>query len=228
MPRKCTLPTRTKGPSPYSRPATRCRRTKSSRSASGGGAPLTPRSPVNCEVSEDGERVTFTLDNGAHYTISSTLSTPEHFWGTIYEAEWSHPESAQTCVCVVKASDFNLEETNCEDDRAEYRRPRRDFEREVSTFLSSSHRNIVNMYDYWEWNGRGYIAMKKMNGSLGDIVYDPTYRDLLDDLRSNEPILAELLRQVRPPPNFLLTQTNCPRFCQAWHICTIAISFIAT
>jgi len=52
------------------------------------------------------------------------------------------------------------------------------------------------MYNFWEWDGRGYISMKQMKGSLGDVVYDPAHQNILDDLRYNEGMLAELVRQV--------------------------------
>jgi hypothetical protein len=55
------------------------------------------------------------------------------------------------------------------------------------------------MYDYWEHEGRGFIAMKKMKGSLGDILYEPAYQHIKEVLRSNESVLAELIRQVSFP-----------------------------
>src|SRR5271170_2212226 len=81
---------------------------------------------MNCESSLDGERLTFFLRNGSTYTISPAESSPEHFWGTIYSAEWSHPESRRSCTCAIKASDFLLRQQNEKgnDSRAEYRRPR--------------------------------------------------------------------------------------------------------
>ena len=102
---------------------------------------------------------------------------------------------------MIKASDFLLRKTEQGDgdSRAEYRRPRRDYEREVQAFQTTSHRNVVEMYDFWEWEGTGYIAMKKMKGSLGDILYEPAYRPILELLRSDESILAELVRQVFIP-----------------------------
>jgi hypothetical protein len=155
-------------------------------------------SPTFCEFSPDGERLTFHLQNGTSYTISPAESSPEHFWGTIYSAEWSHPDSRHNCTCAIKASDFLLRQPATDDHRAEYRRPRIDFEREVRTFQHTKHRNVLQMYDFWEWQGRGYIAMKKLKGSLGDVLYEPAYRDILEDLRCDEPALAELVRQVSP------------------------------
>ena len=153
---------------------------------------------MNCASSPDGERLTFFLRNGSSYTISPADSSPEHFWGTIYSAEWSHPESQKDCTCAIKASDFLLRQQKEEgnDSRAEYRRPRQDYDREVRTFQATRHRNVVEMYDFWEWEGRGYIAMKKLKGSLGDVLYEPAYRSILELLRSDECILAELARQV--------------------------------
>jgi hypothetical protein len=87
-----------------------------------------------------------------------------------------------------------------EDTRKEYRRPRVDFEREVRTFQNTRHRNVLQMYDFWEWERIGYIAMKKLKGSLGDILYEPEYYHLLQGIRRDETILAELVRQVPPPP----------------------------
>jgi serine/threonine protein kinase len=140
--------------------------------------------------------MTFHLASGSSYTITPAESSPEHFWGTIYSAEWFHPDALERCTCAIKASDFLLRAGNEEDLRAEYRRPRNDFEREVRTFQNTKHPNILEMYDHWEWDGRGYIAMKKMKGSLGDVIYEPALRTLLNELRSNEAVLAELLRQV--------------------------------
>jgi len=82
--------------------------------------------------------------------------------------------------------------------RAEYRRPRRDFEREVKAFQSTEHKNVLKMYDFWESEGKGYIAMKKMKGSLGDIIYESEYQDIAEELRTNESALAELVREVTP------------------------------
>ena len=61
------------------------------------------------------------------------------------------------------------------------------------------------MYDFWEWEGRGYIAMKKMKGSLGDVLYDPAQRGILNELRSNEAVLAELVKEVFTSCNKLKT-----------------------
>jgi hypothetical protein len=154
---------------------------------------------LNCESSADGERLTFHLRNNTSYTISPAVSSPEHFWGTIYSAEWFHPHSGRISNCAIKASDFLLRQTDTDDSRAEYRRPRRDFDREVRTFQIMKHRNVLRMYDFWEWKGKGYIAMKRMKGSLGDILYESEYRDIVDVLRSNESVLAELARQVNSP-----------------------------
>jgi hypothetical protein len=154
-------------------------------------------SPTYCEFSPDGQRLTFHLQNRSSYTISPAESSPEHFWGTIYSAEWSHPDARYDCTCAIKASDFLLRQPAKDDHRAEYRRPRIDYDREVRTFQNTKHRNILQMYDFWEWEGRGYIAMKKLKGSLGDVLYERAYRDILDDLRCDEPVLAELVRQVR-------------------------------
>jgi len=177
---------------PYSRQKPRGRPSKSS---------VTPSRSVdnplmNCECSPDGERLTFVLRNGSTYTISPAESSPEHFWGTIYSAEWKHPNAREDCTCAIKASDFLLRQKEGNDSRAEYRRPRQDYEREVQAFQMTRHRNVVEMHDFWEWEGRGYIAMKKLKGSLGDVLYEPAYRRILDLLRSDECILAELLRQV--------------------------------
>src|SRR5436190_19364070 len=112
--------------------------------------PETPTTPspwidvslLNCEYSPDGKRLTFHLRNRSSYTISPANSSPEHFWGTIYSADWFHPDSAQDWTCAIKASDFLLGEGEQSNDlRAEYRRPRKDFEREVHTFQSTKHRN---------------------------------------------------------------------------------------
>jgi len=178
---------------PYSRPKPRGRPSKPSVTP-----PRTVDNPLmNCESSPDGERLTFFLRNGSTYTISPTESSPEHFWGTIYSAEWSHPDSRTDCTCAIKASDFLLRKTGVgNDSRAEYRRPRQDYDREVRTFQTTRHQNVVEMYDFWEWEGRGYIAMKKLKGSLGDVLYEPACRSILELLRSDECILAELVRQV--------------------------------
>jgi hypothetical protein len=53
------------------------------------------------------------------------------------------------------------------------------------------------MYGFWEWDGRGYIALKKMKGSLGDVLYEDAYQGIVRSLRRDESILAELARQVR-------------------------------
>lgn len=160
--------------------------------------PSTQGSSVRCEYSDDGERLTFHLQNDNSYTISPADSSPEHFWGTIYSAEWSHPRALRNCTCAIKASDFILQTSEGEDSRREYRRPRVDFEREVRTFQNTKHRNVLQMYDFWEWDGRGYIAMKKLKGSLGDILYEAEYYDLLQGIRQDETVLAELVRQVSP------------------------------
>lgn len=178
---------------PYSRQKPRGRSSKSSATQTRSvDNPL-----LNCEFSLDGERLTFFLRNGSIYTISPAESSPEHFWGTIYSAEWTHPDSREDCTCAIKASDFLLRQNEGHDSRAEYRRPRQDYDREVQTFQMTRHRNVVEMYDFWEWEGRGYIAMKKMKGSLGDILYEPAFGRILELLRSDECILAELVRQVR-------------------------------
>ena len=165
-------------------------------------SPGTSRSPdrslVNCEYSPHQEQLTFHFCNGSSYTISPADSSPEHFWGTIYSAEWCPPESRQTYTCVIKASDFLLDRRKNNDMRAEYRRPRRDFEREVKAFQSTEHKNVLKMYDFWESEGKGYIAMKKMKGSLGDIIYESEYQDIAEELRTNESALAELVREVTP------------------------------
>src|SRR5271154_834830 len=83
---------------------------------------------LTCEFSPDGERLTFHLRNQNSYTISPAESSPEHFWGTIYSAEWSHPDTLGNCTCAIKASDFLLRQYTDEDSRKEYRRPRQDFE----------------------------------------------------------------------------------------------------
>ena len=49
---------------------------------------------------------------------------------------------AQRLYCAIKASDF-VEGGG--ESRAAYRRPRRDFEREVETFLKTHHRNVFEM-----------------------------------------------------------------------------------
>lgn len=166
--------------------------------ASSAASPLIQGSPVKCEYSDDGSRLTFHLPNGNSYTISPADSSPEHFWGTIYSAEWCHPESLRQCTCAIKASDFIMQTSGEEDKRKEYRRPRVDFEREVRTFMSARHRNVLQMYDFWEWDGRGYIAMKKLKGSLGDILYEAEHYHILQGIRRDETVLAELVRQVHP------------------------------
>jgi hypothetical protein len=157
----------------------------------------TTASLVNCEYSSDGTRLTFHLGSHESYTITPADSSPEHFWGTIYSAEWRHPDHPKTCNCAIKASDFQLLQSKADDTRAEYRRPRNDFDREVRTFQSTKHRNVLQMYGFWEWDGRGYIALKKMKGSLGDVLYEDAYQDIVRSLRRDESILAELARQVR-------------------------------
>ena len=196
---RCTKP---KGkPAPYTKPKAIPTKPRSSKSRGAPPAPPAPvpsiqGSPVRCEYSDDGERLTFRLPNGNSYTISPADSSPEHFWGTIYSAEWYHPEAVRNCTCAIKASDFILQTSEGEDARKEYRRPRVDFEREVRTFQNTTHRNVLRMYDFWEWEGRGYIAMKKLKGSLGDILYEAEYYDLLQGIRRDETVLAELVRQV--------------------------------
>src|SRR5271170_1033529 len=124
LPRCATKPRK----APYSRPKAKSRPPHSSPTSS---ASLTSHqgSPVNCEYSADDKRLTFHLRNGTSYTITPAESSPEHFWGTIYSAEWFHPASGQNCTCAIKASDFLLRQKDGEDARAEYRRPRQDFER---------------------------------------------------------------------------------------------------
>src|SRR4051794_9571526 len=68
-------------------------------------------SSVQSEFSDDGERLTFHLPNGNSYTISPAESSPEHFWGIIYSAEWHRPEFMKH-TCAIKASDFILETSN--------------------------------------------------------------------------------------------------------------------
>jgi len=58
------------------------------------------------------------------------------------------------------------------------------------------------MYDYWEWDGKGYIAMKKMKGSLGDILYEQEYAFIVNSIRTHEGVFAELVKQV-PPSSYL-------------------------
>ena len=152
---------------------------------------------LNCEYSSDGNRLTFHLRSRESYTITPTDSSPEHFWGTIYSAEWRHLDHPKTCNCAIKASDFQLLQNRADDTRAEYRRPRIDFDREVRAFQSTKHRNVLRMYGFWEWDGRGYIALKKMKGSLGDVLYEDAYQDIVQSLRRDESILSELARQVR-------------------------------
>jgi hypothetical protein len=183
---------------PYSQPKRRGRPPRSSQTTITPTA-LVKASLLNCAFSPDGERLTFHLRNGSSYTISPANSSPEHFWGTIYQAEWFHPDSGRDWICAIKAYDFLLRQGKHNDSRAEYRRPRHDFDREVRTFQLTSHRNVLEMYDFWEWDGRGYIAMKKMKGSLGDVLYEPQYRETVQKLRSNESILAELVRQAFSP-----------------------------
>ena len=182
------------------------------------------RSLLNCEYSLDHEQLTFHICNGSFYTISPADSSPEHFWGTIYSAEWTPPDSGKTYTCVIKASDFLLDRRGGKEDRrAEYRRPRQDFEREVRAFQLTQHKNLLKMYDFWESDGKGYIAMKKMKGSLGDVIYECEYQDIVEELRSNESILAELVREVYNP---VVRYTNS-RFCSDWTIFTHKILFIA-
>jgi len=151
---------------------------------------------THCEYSTDGERLTFHLRSRESYTITPADSSPEHFWGTIYSAEWRHPDHPKTCNCAIKASDFQLSQSTTDDARAEYRRPRNDFDREVRAFQFTNHHNVLQMYGFWEWDGRGYIALKKMKGSLGDVLYERTYQGIVRTLRLDESILAELARQV--------------------------------
>lgn len=183
---------------PYSQPKRRGRPLRSSQ-ATITPAALVDASLLNCAFSPDQERLTFHLRNGASYTISPADSSPEHFWGTIYSAEWLYRDSGRHCICAIKASDFLLRKGQSNDLRAEYRRPRQDFDREVRTFQLTNHRNVLKMYGFWEWDGRGYIAMKKMKGSLGDILYDSAYQEIVHKLRSDECVFAELVRQVFPP-----------------------------
>jgi len=151
---------------------------------------------THCEYSADGERLTFHLRSRESYTITPAHSSPEHFWGTIYSAEWRHPAYPKMCNCAIKASDFQLSQSKTNDARAEYRRPRNDFDREVRAFQSTNHHNVLQMYGFWEWDDRGYIALKKMKGSLGDVLYERAYQDIVRALRLDETILAELARQV--------------------------------
>jgi hypothetical protein len=182
---------------PYSQPKRRGRPPRLSQTTITPTA-LVDASLLNCAFSNDGERLTFHLRNGTSYTISPADSSPEHFWGTIYSAEWFHPHSGQDWICAIKASDFLLRHRQSNDLRAEYRRPRQDFDREVRTFQLTNHRNVLEMYDFWEWEGRGYIAMKKMKGSLGDVIYESEYREIAEKLQSDEYVLAELVRQAFP------------------------------
>lgn len=156
-----------------------------------------PGFTVNCVTTPDDRCQTFHLSNGAIYTILPVQSSPEHHWGTIHAAEWNHPESKNGCLCVIKATEFLLRR-RIKGEGIEYRRPRNDFEREIRAFQMTRHRNILRMYDFWEWEGRGYISMKLMKGSLGDVVYDPAYVQILDGLRHDEAAIAELVRQVCP------------------------------
>ena len=183
---------------PYSSPKSRSRAPKKPVSS----APPTPSiesSLLHCQYTNNRDRLTFCLRNETAYTISPADVSPEHFWGTIYSAEFFHPELVHNVTCAIKASDFVLGHREGNDSRAEYRRPRQDFEREVKTFQSVKHRNVLEMYDFWEWEGKGYIAMKKMKGSLGDVLYEPAYQDIVEVLRTNESVLSELAREV----NFL-------------------------
>jgi serine/threonine protein kinase len=79
-----------------------------------------------------------------------------------------------------------------------------DFEREVATFETTGHGNVLKMYDFWEWDGSGFIAMKRMTGSVGDLVYESVYREILDALRNDERVLAELFRQVLTTTDVLM------------------------
>ena len=202
MGRSTRCATRTRK-APYSQPKRRGRPPRSSQ-ATFTSAPSVDASLLNCAISPDGERLTFYLRNRTSYTISPADSSPEHFWGTIYSAEWYHPDSGREWTCAIKASDFLLRKgQQSNDTRAEYRRPRQDFDREVRTFQLTNHPNVLEMYDFWEWDGRGYIAMKKMKGSLGDVLYESAYRDIVQKLRSDESVMAELVRQVvAPKPEF--------------------------
>jgi hypothetical protein len=181
---------------PYSRPKPRGRPPRSSQTIYRTPATSVDASLLNCESSPDGERLTFHLHNRTSYTISPAESSPEHFWGTIYSAEWFHPDSGQNWTCAIKASDFLLRQEDDNDSRAEYRRPRQDFDREVRTFQSTKHKNVLEMYGFWEWEAKGYIAMKKMKGSLGDVLYESAYQNIVKELRWEERVLAELVRQV--------------------------------
>jgi hypothetical protein len=179
---------------PYSLPKCQGRPSRSTHntaSAASGNGQL-----LNCESSPDRERLTFHLRNGTSYTISPADTSPENYWGTIYTAECWRTDSRRDCTRAIKASDFVLRKRKNNDPRANYRRPRKDFDREVQAFQSTEHQNVLQMYDFWEWEDRGYIAMKMMKGSLGDILFEPVYRDILQDLRADESVLAELVRQV--------------------------------
>jgi hypothetical protein len=170
------------------------RRRKRSKSSVGTSLP-NDKPAVTYAISRDDGYQVFHLSDGAEYTVFPAQSVPEHHWGTIYAAEWSHPASCIRCRCVVKATQFLLRRRNTGSSIA-YRRPRTDFEREIKAFQLTRHKNVLQMYNFWEWDGRGYISMKQMKGSLGDVVYDPAHQNILDDLRYNESMLAELVRQV--------------------------------
>jgi hypothetical protein len=154
-----------------------------------------PAFEVNCVTSQDDSYQVFHLSNGATYTLFPTQSTPEHHWGAIHVAEWRLSGSPTSYPCVIKASEFLLRRRN-KSAKSEYRRPRNDFDREIKAFQLTRHKNVLRMYDFWEWRGRGYLSMKQMKGSLGDMVYDPTYTDILAGLRLCEGAMAELVRQV--------------------------------
>src|SRR5271169_2702706 len=129
------------------------------------GKPEFPRpSRVDAVDNYPDGRATFHLANGSRYTISpDQKSSAEHYWGTIYFAEWYHPASSSgNCNCVIKATEFLPPgKTRERDLRTEYRRPKQDFEREVIAFRRMDHGNVLRMYDFWEWDGRGYISMKR-------------------------------------------------------------------
>jgi serine/threonine protein kinase len=163
--------------------------------------PFLPSSANNLIMDHRHDNPTFTLENGSSYTIFPGNDSPENHWAAIYQADWIHPLSTRKNIVAIKAADFTPQSVMNDDPRAEYRRPRKDFEREVHTFLHTNHKNILKMYDYWEWEEKGYIAMKKMKGSLGDVLFDEQEYGITEELRSNESVLAELIRQVYTPSN---------------------------
>src|ERR1700721_1219631 len=128
-------------------------------------------------------KLEFNFLNGTCYTIPlDQQSSPEYYWGTIYFAEWHHLPSGNKAPCVIKATEFlpKGRTRGIKESGTEYRRPKIDFENEIMAFQKMDHQNVLRMYDFWEWEGRGYIAMKKMIGSLGDLVYESVYRSILD------------------------------------------------